>query len=153
VTCILVSGSESWTLVRTGHIRFVEDLHDCLVLFLSRKWNSLDSQLWWSGDVDAVQQILQSVSGDCGFISESLDHVGIAIHFFLFGVTQMSVVFIIFAFSLIAFFFLLIIIVIILRWLLSFLSVFSCWYHDHDLEGVLLLRNMLRRVGLWLWLR
>jgi hypothetical protein len=45
------------------------------------------------------------------------------------------------------------IIIIILWQLLSFLSVFSCWYRDHDLEGILLLKNMLRRVGLRLWLR
>jgi hypothetical protein len=43
--CILVSGSESWTLVMTEHIRFAEDLHDCLILFLSRARNSLDSEL------------------------------------------------------------------------------------------------------------
>jgi hypothetical protein len=39
------------------HIRSADDLHDCLVLFSSRARNSLDSELWWSGDVDPVQQI------------------------------------------------------------------------------------------------
>jgi hypothetical protein len=34
--CILVSGSESCTLVMAEHIRSAEDLHDCLVLFSSR---------------------------------------------------------------------------------------------------------------------
>jgi hypothetical protein len=153
--CILVSGSESWTLVTTGRIRSTDDLHDCLVLFSSRAWNSLDYELWRSGDVDVVQQIPQSASEDRGFISKGLDLIGVAICFFLFGVTQRSVVFIIFAFSLVAFFFFffLMIIIIILWQLLSFLSVFSCWYRDHDLEGILLLKNMLRRVGLRLWLR
>jgi hypothetical protein len=55
--CILVSGPEGWTLVSAEHIRTTDDLHDCLVLFLARAWNSLDSELWRSGDVDAVQQI------------------------------------------------------------------------------------------------
>jgi hypothetical protein len=50
-------------------------------------------------------------------------------------------------FFLIVFFFLM---VIILRQLLSFLRVFSCRYRDHNLEGVLPLRNVLRGVGLWL---
>jgi hypothetical protein len=61
--CILVSGSESWTLVTVHHIWSAEDLHDCLVLFSSRAWNSLDSELRRSGDVEAVQQIPQSASG------------------------------------------------------------------------------------------
>jgi hypothetical protein len=43
-----------------------------------------------------------------------------------------------------------IIIAIVLRQLLSF---FSRGYHDHDLKGILLLRDVLRRVGLWLQLR
>jgi hypothetical protein len=33
---------------------------------------------------------------------------------------------------------------------LSFLCVFSYCYRDHNLEGVLPLRNVLRGVGLWL---
>jgi hypothetical protein len=63
---------------------------------------------------------------------------------------------VIFIFSLVAFFLLLlmIILVVVILWhLLSFLSVFSHRYRDHDLEGVLLLRDVLRRVGLWLLLR
>jgi hypothetical protein len=55
--CIMVSGPESWTLVSVEHIRSADDLHDCLVLFSARAQNSLDSKLWRSGDVDAVQQI------------------------------------------------------------------------------------------------
>jgi hypothetical protein len=113
--CILVSGSESWTLVMAEHIRSTEDLHDCLILFSSRALNSLDSELWQSGDVDAVQRILQSTNRDQGFISKGLDLIGVAVRFFLFSVTQSSVVFIIFAFSLVAFFFFLMIIVIVLR--------------------------------------
>jgi hypothetical protein len=62
--CILVSGPEGWTLVTAEHVRSTDDLHNCLLLFSSRAWNSLDSKLWWSGDVDAVQQIPQSASGD-----------------------------------------------------------------------------------------
>jgi hypothetical protein len=34
--CILVSGHEGWSLVMAEHIRFIDDLHDCLVLFSSR---------------------------------------------------------------------------------------------------------------------
>jgi hypothetical protein len=44
------------------------------------------------------------------------------------------------------------IIIVVQRQLLSFLSVFTCWYCDHNLEGVLV-RNILRRVGQRLWLR
>jgi hypothetical protein len=62
--CILVSGPECRTLVSAEHIGSADDLHDCLVLFSSRAWNSLDSKLWQSGDVDAVQQIPQPASGD-----------------------------------------------------------------------------------------
>jgi hypothetical protein len=62
--CILVSGPEGWTLVSAKHIRSADDLHDCLVLFLAWARNSLDSELWRSGDVDAVQQIPQSASGN-----------------------------------------------------------------------------------------
>jgi hypothetical protein len=43
--CILVSGSESWTLVTAEHIRSAKDIQDCLVLFSSRVHNSLDSEL------------------------------------------------------------------------------------------------------------
>jgi hypothetical protein len=55
--CILVSGPEGWSLVTAEHIRSADDLDNCLVLFSSRARNSLDSKLWRSGDVDAVQQI------------------------------------------------------------------------------------------------
>jgi hypothetical protein len=158
--CILVRGSESWTLVMAEHIRSAEDLHDCLLLFLSRVRNPLDSEFQLSGDVEVVQQIPQSTDGDRGFISSGLDLIGIAERLILLGVTQGSVVFIIFAFSLVALFFFflivfflpkIIVVVIILRQLLSFLCVFSCRYHDHNLEGVLPLRNILRGVGLRLW--
>jgi hypothetical protein len=120
--CILVSGSKSWTHVMAEHIWSAKDLHDCLVLFSSRARNSLDSKLWQSGDVNSVQQILQSTNGDRGFVSEGLDLVGVMIRFFLFDITQRIVVFIIFAFSLVAFFFFLVvlffflmIIVVVLR--------------------------------------
>jgi hypothetical protein len=70
--CILVGGLEGWTLVSTEHIRSADDLHDCLVLFSARAQNSLDSKLWQSGDVDAVQQIPHFANGDRGFISKIL---------------------------------------------------------------------------------
>jgi hypothetical protein len=152
--CILVCGYESWTLVTAEHITSAKDLHDCLVLLSSRVWNSLDSELWHSGDSELWW------SWDLGYISKDLDLVGVAVHFFLFDITQRSVIFIIFTFSLVAFFFFflivfffLMIIVVVMQQLLSFTSVFSYWYRDHYLEGILLLRNMLKRVGLWLWLR
>jgi hypothetical protein len=46
-----------------------------------------------------------------------------------------------------------VVLVIVLRQLLSFLRVFSRWYRDHDHEGVLPLRNVLRRLRLRLWQR
>jgi hypothetical protein len=82
------------------------------------------------------------------------------------------VVLILFTFSLVAFFFIILMIIvvvvvvvvvvvfivaIILRQLLSFfhcfLIFFSRKYHHHDLKGILLLRNVLRRIGLRLRLR
>jgi hypothetical protein len=151
--CILVSGSESWTLVTAEHIRSTEDLHDCLALFFSRSQNSLDFELWQSGDVEVVQQIPQSTGGDWGFIFGTLDLIGVMVLLFLVGVTQRSVVFIVFAFSHIAFFFFILMVIvmaIILRQLLSFLHFFSCWYRDHDLKEVLLLRRIgLRRRLRW----
>jgi hypothetical protein len=83
------------------------------------------------------------------------------VHLLLFGITQGSVVFIIFAFIIFAFiiialfFFILVVIVVvvILQQLLSFLHFFSYRYHDHNLKGILLWRNVLRRVGLRLRLR
>jgi hypothetical protein len=80
-------------------------------------------------------------------------------HLILLGVAPKTVVFIIFAFSLVALFFFLlivffvpmiIVVVVILQQLLSFLHVLTCWYRDHNLEGVLPLRNILKGVGLWL---
>jgi hypothetical protein len=62
--CILISGPEGWSLMSAEHIGSSKDLHDCLVLFSTRARNSHDSELWWSGDVDVVQQIPQSASGD-----------------------------------------------------------------------------------------
>jgi hypothetical protein len=156
---ILVSGPEGWTLVTAEHVRFADDLHDCLVLFSSRARNSLNSELWRSGDVDAVQQIPQSTSGDQGFISKSLDLIDVVEHLVLLGVSPKSVVFIIFPFSLVALFLfflvvsflpMIIVVVVILRQLSSFLHVFSYWYSDHNLDGVLPLTNALREVGLWL---
>jgi hypothetical protein len=160
--CILASGPEGWSLVSAEHIGSAEDLHDCLILFSARARNSLDSELWRSGDVDAVQQIPQSASGNRGFISKSFDLVGIVECLILLGVAPRSVVFIIFAFSLVAlFFFLLIvfflpmivIVVVVLRQLWLFyrcsLRFLSLRCHDHNLEWFLLLR----RVMLWLLLR
>jgi hypothetical protein len=76
----------------------------------------------------------------------------------LFGITRGSVVLIIFVFiffslMVIFFFLMIIVVVVVLRELLSFLSVFSYWYHDHDLKGIHHLRNVQRRVGLRLRLR
>jgi hypothetical protein len=79
----------------------------------------------------------------------------------LLDVALRSVVFIFFAFNLVALFFffflivffLLLAMVIILWHLLSFLHVFPYRYCDHNLEGVLPLRNVLRGVVLRLWLR
>jgi hypothetical protein len=75
----------------------------------------------------------------------------------LLGVAPRSVVFIFFTFSLVAlfFFFLIVffiplVVVIVLRHLFSFLHVFPCRYYDHNLEGVLPPRNVLRGVVLWL---
>jgi hypothetical protein len=155
------------------HIRSVEDLHDCLVLFSSRAWNSLKSELWWSRDVKTVQQIPKSAGGDRGFISSGLDLIGVAVRLLLFGITQGSVVLIIFVFILISFFFfslvvflffLMIIVIVVvvvvdivlwqlLSFFYRFLSFFSRMYHNHDLKGILLLRKVLRRVRLRLWLR
>jgi hypothetical protein len=157
--CILVSGPEGWFLMTVEHIRSDDDLHDCHVLFSSRAWNSLDSELCQSCDVDVVQRIPQYASGDWGFIYKSLDLIGVVKHLILLSVAQRSVVFIIFTFSLVSLFFfllilflLVVIVVVIILWqLLSFLRVFSYRYCDHNLEGVLPLRNILRGVGLRLW--
>jgi hypothetical protein len=70
--CIRVSGPEGWSLVSAEHIGSTDDLHYCLVLFSASAQNSLDSKFWRSGDVDVVQQIPQSASGDRGFISKVL---------------------------------------------------------------------------------
>jgi hypothetical protein len=131
--------------VSTEHIGSIDDLHYCLVLFSARARNSLDSKLWWSGDVDVVQQIPQSANGDRGFISKSFDLVGVVECLILLGVAPRSVVFILFAFSLVTTFFLLIvfflllIMVVVLRHQLSFLRVFPYRYCDHNLEWFLLL--------------
>jgi hypothetical protein len=81
-------------------------------------------------------------------------------HLVLLDVAPRSVVFIFFTFSLVSLFFFLFLIVfflplvmVIILWhLLSFLHVFPCRYCDHNLEGVIPLRNVLRGVGLRLWL-
>jgi hypothetical protein len=152
--CILASGPEGWSLMSVEHIGSAEDLHDCLILFSARARNSLDSELWWSGDVVAVQQISQSASGDRGFISKSFDLVGIMERLVLLGVAPRSVVFIIiiFPFSLVALFFFLLIVfflpmivimVVVLRQLWLFyrcsLRFLSLRCHDHNLEWFLLL--------------
>jgi hypothetical protein len=146
--------------VSTEHIRSAEDLHDCLILFSARAWNSLDSKLWRSGDVDAVQQISQSASGDRGFISKSFDLIGVMECLILLGIALRSVVFIFFAFSFVAtlFFFLIVfflpLVMVIVLWHLWLfyrcsLRLLSLRCHDHNLEWFLLLR----RVVLWLLLR
>jgi hypothetical protein len=153
---ILVSGPEGWSLVSAKHIGSADDLHDCLVLFSARVQNSLrDSELWQSGDIDAVKQIPQSTSGDWGFISKSFDLVGVVERLILLGVAPRSVVFIFFTFSLVAIFFffliiffLLLVMVIILRHRLSFLCVFLCRYCDHNLEWFILLRRVMLRLML-----
>jgi hypothetical protein len=103
--CILASGPEGWSLVSAEHIGSTDDLHNCLVLFSPRAWNSLDSELWRSGDVDGVQQIQQLTSGDQGFISKSFDLIGVIERLVLLGVAPRSVVFFFFTFSLVALFF------------------------------------------------
>jgi hypothetical protein len=90
--CIWVSGPEGWSLVSAEHIGSTDDLHYCLVLFLARAWNSLDSKFWQSGDVDMFQQIPQSASGDRGFISKSFDFIGVVEYLVLLGVAPRSVV-------------------------------------------------------------
>jgi hypothetical protein len=160
--CILASGPEGWYLVSAEHIGSAEDLHDCLVLFSARARNSLDSELWRSGDVDVVQQIPQSSLEDRGFISKSFDLVGVVECLILLGVAPRSVVFIFFAFSFIALFFFLlvvfflpmIVVVVVVLWQLWLfcrcsLRFLSLRCHDHNLEWFLLLR----RVVLWLLLR
>jgi hypothetical protein len=52
--CILTSGPKGWLLMSAEHIGSAEDLHDCLIFFSARARNSLDSELWRSGDVDVV---------------------------------------------------------------------------------------------------
>jgi hypothetical protein len=153
---ILVSGPKGWSLVLAEDIRYADDLYDCLVLFSVRAWNSLDSELWQSGDVDVVQQIPQSAGGDRGFIYKSFDLVGVVERLILLIVATRSVVFIIFAFSLVALFFFFLIVfflplvmVVVLWYWLSFLRVFPCRYCDHNLEWFILLR----RVELQLLLR
>jgi hypothetical protein len=145
--CILVGGPEGWSLVSAEDIGSTDDLHDCLVLFSARARNSFDSEFWRSGDVDVVQQIPQSASGNRGFISKSFDLIGIVEYLVLLSVAPRSVVFIFFAFSLVATFFfflivlfLLLVMVVVLQHRLSFLRVFPCRYWDHNLEWFLLLR-------------
>jgi hypothetical protein len=150
---ILVSGPAGWTLVSAKHIGSAEDLHDCLVLFSVRARNSPDSELWWSGDVDAVQQIPQSASGDRGFISKSFDLVGVVEHLIIPIIAPRSVVFIIFTFSLGALFFILLIVfflslvmVVVLRHRLSFLRVFPFRHYDHNLDRFILPRRVMLRL-------
>jgi hypothetical protein len=150
---ILVSGPEGWSLVSAEHIGSAEDLHDCLILFSVRARNSLDSELWQSGDVDAVQQIPQSASEDQGFISKSFNLIGIMERLVLLGVAPWNVVFIIFTFShdalfffLLIVFFLSLVMVVVLRHRLSFLWVFPCRHYDHNLDRFILLRRVVLRL-------
>jgi hypothetical protein len=125
------------------------------ILFSARAWNSLDSELWLSGDVAVVQEIPQFASGDRGFISKSFDLIGVMERLILLGIAPRGVVFIIFAFILVALFFffliifflpMIIVLVIVLRQLWLFyrcsLRFLSLRYHDHNLEWFLLLRRV-----------
>jgi hypothetical protein len=125
------------------------------ILFSAWAWNSLDSELWLSGDVAAVQEIPQFASGDRGFISKKFDLIGVMERLILLGIAPRSVVFIIFAFILVALFFffliifflpMIIVLVIVLRQLWLFyrcsLRFLSLRYHDHNLEWFLLLRRV-----------
>jgi hypothetical protein len=156
--CILASGPKGWSLVSAKHIGSAEDLHDCLILFSAKVWNSLDFELSRSGDVDAVQQIPHSASGDRGFISKSFDLISVVVRLILLGVAPRSVVFIIFTFSLVALFFFLVvfflpmivIVVVVLRQLWLFyrcsLRFLSLRCHDHNLKWFLLLRRVMMRL-------
>jgi hypothetical protein len=150
--CILVSGPEGWSLVSAEHIRSAKDLHDCLVLLSARVQNSLDSELWRSGDVDVVQQIPQYASGDRGFISKSFDLIGVVERLVLLSIAPRSLFFKIFTFSLVALFFfllivffLLLVMVVVPRHRLRFLRVFPCRYCDHNLKRFILLRRVTLR--------
>jgi hypothetical protein len=138
--CIRVSGPEGWSLVSAEHIGSTDDHHYCLLLFSARARNSLDSKFWQSGDVDVFQQIPQFASGDQSFISKIFDFVGVVEYLVLLGVAPRSVVFIFFAFSLVATFFFLLVMVVVMRHQWSFLQVFPCRYCDYNLEWFLLLR-------------
>jgi hypothetical protein len=76
--------------------------------------NSLDSKFWRSGDVDMFQQIPRSTSGDWGFISKSFDFIDVVEYLVLLSIAPRSVVFIFFAFSLVAIFFLFFIVFFVL---------------------------------------
>jgi hypothetical protein len=136
--CIQVSGREGWSLVSAEHIGSTNDLYYRLVLFSARARNSLDSKFWRGGDVDLVQQIPQSASGDRGFISKSFDFIDVVEYLILLSIAPRSVVCIFSAFSLVATFFFLL--VVVLRHWWSILRVFPCWYYDYNLEWFLLLR-------------
>jgi hypothetical protein len=70
-----------------------------------------------------LQQIPQSTSGDQGFISKSFDFIGVMEYLVLLGLAPRSVVFIFFAFNLVAilFFsfivFFLLLVVVLWHWL------------------------------------
>jgi hypothetical protein len=83
------------------------------------------------------QQIPQPASGDWSFISKSFDFIGVVEYLVFLDIALRSVVFIFFAFSLVAIFFFLLVMVMWHR--LSLLRVFSCRYCDYNLEWFLLL--------------
>jgi hypothetical protein len=95
-TASLFSCSESRYHVPADQISPIEDLYNYSILFPPWAWNSLDFELWRNGDVDAVQQILQSCSGDHSFISDSLYLLSFAAHFLLPKVTHRCVILIVF---------------------------------------------------------
>jgi hypothetical protein len=78
------------------HIRPIKDLHSCSELFLPWMRDSLDSELWGSGDAYVTEQISQSASGDRSFIPKGLQLVGITIHLLIFRITRGSVIQVVF---------------------------------------------------------
>jgi hypothetical protein len=93
---IFVSCSEGWTHVPADHIQLIEGLHNCSILFLPLACDSLDFELWSSGDVDVAQQIPQSTCGNQCFIPKGLYLIGFMVHLLLLKITQMSLILIVF---------------------------------------------------------
>jgi hypothetical protein len=103
-----------------------------------------------------VQQIPQSASRDRGFIFKSFDLIGVVERLILLSIAPRSVVFIIFAFRLVALFIfflivfflpMIVIVVVVLRQLWLFyrcsLRFLSLRCHNHNLEWFLFLRRVM----------